>query len=96
MDVAVLLVLTKSNISGNSKVAVAVLLVLTKSSISGNSKVAVAVLLVLTKSNISGNSKVAVAVLLVTSVAAATIQLMIKLITIGSYLFIDCSSQLNH
>ena len=65
--------------------AVAVLLVLTKSNIGGNSKVAVAVLLLLTKSNISGNSKVAVAVLLVTSVADATIQLMIKLIKIGSY-----------
>jgi len=38
---------------------------------------------------------VAVAVLLVTSVAAATILLIIKLITIGSYLFIDCSSQLS-
>jgi hypothetical protein len=47
--------------------------------------VSVAVLLVLSKSNISGNSKVAVAVLLVTSVADATIQLMIKLIKIGSY-----------
>jgi hypothetical protein len=44
--IAVLLVLTKSNICGNSKVAVAVLLVLTKSNISGNSKVDVAVLLV--------------------------------------------------
>jgi hypothetical protein len=41
-----LLLLTKSNISGKSKVAVAVLLVLTKSNISGNSKVAVAVLLI--------------------------------------------------
>jgi hypothetical protein len=39
---------------------------------------------------------VAVAVLLVTSVADATIQLMIKLIKIGSYWFIYCSSQLNH
>ena len=38
---------TKSNISGNSKVAVAVLLVLTKSNISGNSNMDVAVLLVL-------------------------------------------------
>ena len=37
MAVAVLLVLTKSNISGNSKVDVAVFLVLTKSNISGNS-----------------------------------------------------------
>jgi hypothetical protein len=54
-DVAVLLVLTKSNVSGNSKVAVAVFLVLTKSNISGNSNVDVAVLPVLTKSNISGN-----------------------------------------
>ena len=47
MAVAVLLVLTKSNISGNSKLAVAVFLVLTKSNISCNINVDVADLLYL-------------------------------------------------
>ena len=93
--VNVALVPTKSNIGGNSMPMVNVALVPTKSNVSGNSKVDVVVLLVLTKSNTSGNINVAVAILLVTSVAAATILLIIKLTTIGSNLFINFSSQLS-